>query len=362
VQPIRLLCKGVLPLLRFLKRLSFMGPRIDSWLCGGVRVDVAELIADLVILALVGVVLLMLSRTWMRRMVLSGWPCLVVLCFVHYQHPSWLDSVPGALVDCTTSGLATLGGYVALNPPSRKENVLKRLYFCFFVALAVIGVGANIWARSVEKAAGIRFSADLSDVKKLSKTASDASEASRAAIRDFVDHPPKGFTQGQVVSVVQQLLANQKAASAPPVSVNPYEYLTNDELVAAAKTVAAQINDDAIEWDRRTKQITLEYDEQIYQHSPPFPEPERNRLNMEKFEKVRLIDQGYATGDKALFVRADGLRGALIDHLVKKKGGQPPTDKIDATFKRVATSGPRESTELHGMSFRLLALCKELSP
>jgi hypothetical protein len=112
-------------------------------------------------------------------------------------------------LDCSTFGLAFLGGFVALFPPKDGQKALKGLYVLSFIVLAIVGFGADVWQRSVEAGkqsilqqnetdARNQFSTDLEDVKK-----------SNGVILNFVAHPPPGFTREQVVSVVRTFLDQQ---------------------------------------------------------------------------------------------------------------------------------------------------------
>src|ERR1700686_2565006 len=156
---------------------------------------------------------------------------------------AWVESFPPTLVDIATFGLAVIGGYVAIRPPKSDKRHLKCLYVVSFIFLGVVGVGADVWQRSIEKgrqdvsqahqtAAEIRFSADLQEVK-----------ASNNAILKFVANPPKDYTKEQVSSFVKAYLESRDSRSAPVSSpanhsVNHYETLSNDQLCAVAKQVA----------------------------------------------------------------------------------------------------------------------------
>jgi hypothetical protein len=128
-----------------------------------------------------------------------------------------LNSLLPVVVDCSTVGLAVLGGYVALYPPPDRRK--KRLCVGCFVLLAVVGIGSDIEQRSIESSkrdklqeaqtkAEERFSEDLNAVKR-------ASDKSTDAILAFVANPPKGITIGQLSSFAEGLLRRREVASAP---------------------------------------------------------------------------------------------------------------------------------------------------
>lgn len=144
-----------------------------------------------------------------------------------------------------------------------------------------------------------------------------------------------------------------------------YGQLSDDQLIAAAKAIAQQIGEYPGEWRYKVKDTNAKYDEQTYYKSPPPSEDERRILEAARENELKTIDQQYATKSKDLFLRADDVRGVLVNRLSKKKGGQLPTDsKINDVFTRLATAGAADASDRDPQqaSAYLLELCKRLRP
>jgi hypothetical protein len=288
-----------------------------------------------------------------------------VTCFVQ----AWIESFPPTLVTIATFGSALLGFVVAIYPPEKEGNTLKKgVYIALFAILGVVGVSADVWQRSIERgrqevsqahqtAAEIRFSADLNEVK-----------ASNNAILQFVANPPKGYTKEQVSTFVKAYVESRDSRRAPVSSaadrsISQYETLTNDQLCTVAKQVADEIDEYMGTWRSQLKDVGLRYDEQTYYKSPPPSEDERRILEKARENDLKIVDQQYAIKSKDLFARANDVRGVLVNRLSKKKGGQPPTgSKIDEVVTRLATAGAADASDRDPQraSAYLLELCKRL--
>ncbi|MCU1300080.1 MAG: hypothetical protein JWQ87_364 [Candidatus Sulfotelmatobacter sp.] len=179
--------------------------------------DISELTVDIAILGIAMFMALMLPKTWMRRTVIAMWGCLIAVCFAYYQKAAWLDSVPSALVDCATFGLAALGGYVAVNPPSQDDKKLKYIYMFSFITLAIFGIGANVWQRGIESGRRVQSEHNettaRNDFSKNLKAVKESTEQAVADIRNFLTHPPKGYTPEQVLQIAKTLLDNHAPAA-----------------------------------------------------------------------------------------------------------------------------------------------------
>ena len=141
-----------------------------------------------------------------------------------------LGGVPPLLVDLATFGLASLGGYVALKPPKETDKTLKRFYVVGFALLFLAGVAANLWLRSVESGKQEKLQQNETDARNQFSTNLRDLKISSNAILEFVANPPKGFSQAQVSSIVQEFMKGQK--SAPEV--------LSDDVLKAMETIAEQ--------------------------------------------------------------------------------------------------------------------------
>jgi hypothetical protein len=175
---------------------------------------IAERVVDVLTIAAAIALGLSLRKKWQARTSMVIAICLTVIWCAYSKHPAWLGGVPPVLVDLATFGLAYLGGHVALNPPAKDDQVLKRLYVFGFAFLFVIGMAANGWERTMEAnkrdklqqdqtTAETRFSIDLRDVKNSSD-----------AILNYVAHPPKGATLEQLQQYAQSQLSNPRSNAA----------------------------------------------------------------------------------------------------------------------------------------------------
>ena len=209
------------------------------------------------------------------------------------MHISWLESLPAVIVDLSTFGLAALGGYVALNAPKDAQVALKRAYVSSFIALAILGIGANIWQRNIESGKQVvlqqnetdarnQFSANLTDVKKSSE-----------AILNFVSHPPKGFTQEQIVSVVRSFLDKQQ-------SKEQLTELTNElQAFASVSQVVKQFR----EWRAlaaEEQDINARYYDAALQYEQQHPNDQQGLNRIEKERQVKLLDAEDKYGPEAL--------------------------------------------------------------
>jgi hypothetical protein len=156
-----------------------------------------------------------------------------------------LDSLPAVIVDFATFGLAALGGYVAIKPPKEAEIGLRRLYVGSFVALALLGISANVWERHIDetrrtqaetdlKAAQNKFSSDLINVQQNVQRTSDA-------ILSFVTNPPKGIPVDQAVAFARALTSNRGVSG-------KLESVPNARVGDMARAIVNSLNEMAQYW------------------------------------------------------------------------------------------------------------------
>jgi hypothetical protein len=241
-----------------------------------------------------------------------------VLVFV-----AWLESVPAVIVDCSTFGMAVLGGYVALNPPKEERVALKRVYVVSFVVLGILGIVANVWQRNVEAGkqailqrnetdARTQFSADLAVVKSSNQT-----------ILNFVAHPPAGFSREQVVSVVRTFLEQQH----------------NDKQTAEVKaelrsiTMVPQVVEqlrDPWELKGKVQDINIRAWEELTHFRNEHPDGKspdgKGEPEIEARRQIELNEAEERYGPEAeekLILDADSIRKELLKHI-------PPEKRIPA--------------------------------
>ncbi len=151
-----------------------------------------------------------------------------------------LGGVPPLLVDLATFGLALLGAFVALKPLKETDKTLKRFYVVGFALLFFVGMAANLWQRSVESGKQEKLQQNETDARKQFSSNLDDLRISNNAILEFVANPPKGFSQAQVSSIVQEFIKRQKSGP---------EILSNDVLRAMETTTERQMHDIWVQFD-----------------------------------------------------------------------------------------------------------------
>lgn len=142
-----------------------------------------------------------------------------------------------------------------------------------------------------------------------------------------------------------------------------YGQLSDDQLIAAAKALASEIDDYMGTWKGRLRDVGASYQNQREQSPTPSEQRMRQLWDEEPRER-EAVNQQYAMKSKDLFARADDLRGVLVNRL-KKKGVQRATDdQINSTFKNLAASGVSDWSDRDSgrVSEYLLELCKRLGP
>jgi hypothetical protein len=145
---------------------------------------------------------------------------------------------------------------------------------------------------------------------------------------------------------------------------NPYELLSDAELVLVSKLVAKEIDDFMGTWRHQIEgEIEPRRTEQIYRHSPQLEEDERKRLEAEFNNEVNSTNDEYRSQAKHLFVRAEAEREGLVNHLAQKNSMPVPVDgKLNDLFMGLAATGPADSYDRgpSKVSAHLLELCKRL--
>jgi hypothetical protein len=174
--------------------------------------------------------------------------------YLHVWHSAWLGSVPAVIVDGSTFGLAALGGYVALNAPRAEQRALKGFYVISFIALAILGIGANIWQRNVEAGKQASLQQNETDARKeFSENLKDVKKSSDA-ILSFVTNPPKGIS-------AEQGLAFAKALAARRGVFGKFDNISNARVGDMARAIARSLNETAQYWradDRNAYLVALD--------------------------------------------------------------------------------------------------------
>jgi hypothetical protein len=215
----------------------------------------------------------------------------------------WLGTVLSSLTDLATFGLAALGGYVAVNPPTREEIKSKTFYVVSFGLLAILGVYANGSEREKDKSekrvlqqeqtdAEIRFSDDLKAVKQSSD-----------AILAFVANPPKGISQNQFSSTLSALLAKRDQIAAVPKDICDY---SNDGLRAMGQLIIPLLS---------AKANALVDAENVWEAA--HPNPQDREEHHKRFKSV--IDSfNNDPANRKLFANANHLNECVLIRLNKQ--------------------------------------------
>jgi hypothetical protein len=270
---------------------------------------------------------------------------------------AYLESAPATIADCSTAGLAVLGGYLALSAPTAEQRTLKHFYVAAFVALAIVCVGANMWQRNIEAGkqailqqnetdARNQFSTDLADVKQ-----------SNEAILNFVAHPPQGFTRAQVVSVVQTFL-NKQQTQKPSIDI------TNElRALTMVSQVVADLREQA-QWTLKSKLQDLsnrEWQERLrYQQQHQGDEQGLAKIDEQWESDKRKAEDIYGQeGQKRLISTADFIRQTLLQNIPPTR--QFPVDIAEAQKFATAMSNP-ESFDKGDAANYLESLAKRVPP
>jgi len=244
------------------------------------------------------------------------------------------------------------------------RGLLVRLFGTLALCACLAGGGWELWG-VVPKPREPVTKQDINDAVR-EALASNPQSAPTFPVQPDVN---KGnvTTKAEIVQAVRDALLQfnrDKAAGAPADrSASQYGQLNDDQLIAAAKVVAEQMNNFQGEWKYKVEEVGARY--QNEREQSPTPSPERMTQLWEEEPKEReSVNQQYTLKSKDLFARADDLRGVCAARL-KKKGSQLPTDgNIADVFKRLATAGidsPYGSnSDPDRTSKYLLDLCKRL--
>jgi hypothetical protein len=207
-----------------------------------------------------------------------------------------LGGVPPLLVNLATFGLALLGGFVALKPPEETDKTLKRFYVFGFAFLFVLGTAANLWQRSVESGKQEKLQQNETDARNQFSTNLHDLKVSNNAILEFVANPPKGFSQAQVSSIVQEFIKGQKSGP---------EILSNDVLRAMETTTERQMLDIWHQFDH----ADIELD-----HPQPGSSPEQAQRIAAARDQLRrgVLDNHY---NQQVLATANFVRDQLLKRL-----------------------------------------------
>jgi hypothetical protein len=240
------------------------------------------------------------------------------------------ESVPAVVVDCATFGLAALGGYVALNPPSPEQTAAKRFYLIPFVVLAVVGIGANIWARQIEdsrrtqsdidlKSAQHNFSEDLKAVKRSSDT-----------ILSFVTNPPKGVTAEQAVVIARALTSSRGP-------LGKLENISNARIADMARAIAVNLNEQAQEWRGDDQNEYMKTTDWTYGYQGT----EQNRKDAAELwvKKKKELNERWATKEKDLIGQADEARLEILSRLLPEQRNSAQDASAKSLYEKLLVGG-----------------------
>jgi hypothetical protein len=251
---------------------------------------------------------------------------------------------------------------VARAKPIKQLSIIPRFVIVVITALLMFGLSrsyvrwslVNYYAHAQPQVPVTSGNAN-SDVDQLGKR-----------IDDLLKKEVRTLTPSKVphTSVQHSVAASMPSSSAATKSANPYELLSDAELIGIAKAVAKEIENVMGTWRYQIEgENEPRRNQQIYEHSPPLAEDERKRLEDEFDKEIEAKNQTYGSQTKVLFIRAEALREILVNHLAQKNSMPLPTDgTIDSVFKRLSETGPSgfNDRDSFKVSAHLLDLVKRL--
>lgn len=249
-----------------------------------------------------------------------------------------LETLPAVIVDCATFGLAAIGGYVALNPPREDQIALKRFYVISFVVLAVLGIGANVWQRSIEESRRAQSDASLKSAQKQFSDDLKAVKESSNAILSFVTNPPKGISPEQGLAFAKALRAASRGVP------GKFDNISNARVGDMARAIAVNLNEMAAEWRAQDHNDYMVMTDSICYGSSYTPEGckaaedqwviKENDLNVRWREKV-----------KDLVSQANECRMEILNRLLPVQKRLAQDDKAKTLFEGMVADGKNISPD-----------------
>jgi hypothetical protein len=226
-------------------------------------------------------------------------------------HPGWLEQFLPTIVDLSTFGLAALGGYLTLYPPTNDQKALKALYVVSLVLLAGFGIGANKWERSIESSTQSQLQADNRVAEERFSRNLEAVKQSNTDIFTFLRNLPQGISGDQAAELLHKYLAKREAAT-------PISELTNERLNELTKSTIDDLSAQFNRWVVQDGQMRVISHDAITVYNRTHTQPmtlAQEKATRDAAElRVRDYEQSVKADIKDAVLRACDLRDEIFSN------------------------------------------------